>query len=159
MKISSKQITNSIIWNKNNNNKQNKQPSLPVARPALSSSSPSRIFYYDSQSMNILFLLVVDYCYIVFTYWVSYLHGIFVKMISRKNIEIFVKMISRKKVRSYSRSFKISPSILNTLWICLWFLSGTTKTKQTQFYFSGSAAVVYDDKMIYKLQISFFWKI
>ena len=64
--ISSKQITNSIIWNKNN--KQNKQPSLPVARPA--SSSPP--VYYNSQSMNILFLLV-DYYYIVFTYKVSYM--------------------------------------------------------------------------------------
>ena len=96
MKISSKQITNSIIWNKNNNNKQNKQPSLPVARPALSSSSPSRIFYYDSQSMNILFLLVVDYCYIAFTYRVSYMEYSW-KWFHEKTLKFSWKWFHEKK--------------------------------------------------------------
>merc|ERR1711862_474484 len=84
----------------------NKQPSLPVARPALSSSSPLP---------NILFLLLVDYCYIVFTYRVSYLLGIVVKIISRKKIEIFVKMISRKKgskLYTVSQDIKKSPEKL-----------------------------------------------
>ena len=157
MKISSKQITNSIIWNKNNNNKQNKQPSLPVARPALSSSSPLPyillwfpIYEYSLPPCSRLLLHSI------------YIQGVLLTWNCRENY--FTKKNWNFRENDFTKKrFEAIVDLLkypHPFWTPCKYVSDFCRAPQKQNKHNSILADQQQSymmtKMIYKLQISFF---